>query len=419
MEHSSGPTRKSIDQMPNFIKDMLNLTKDLQLDFSNTEIAFADRTDKELNKTAWLFGLMNKQWLVGIGSKIGLAAIKLHLPFVTGAIKNTIFEQFCGGTTLLEVQKTIDRLNRSNIKSILDYGAEAKEEESELNHTMNENLRSIEFSAKQDAVPIISVKVTGLGRFELLESIQNRVAFTEETKAEYKSILRRLDAICHAAASKGMAVFIDAEESWIQDAIDHLAEMMMKRYNSERVVVYTTCQMYRHDRLQYLYDLAERALKEGYLLGVKLVRGAYMEKERERAEEMGYASPIHPTKEATDEAYNTALRFCIEQYERIASCNASHNADSAYLQAQLIVERGIPRNHPNLYFCQLYGMSDNLTFNLAAAGFNAAKYVVYGSVREVVPYLIRRSQENSSVTGDMSREYRLVADEIKRRGLKM
>jgi proline dehydrogenase len=405
--------------MSDLMKDMLKVSQELHLDFSNTEIAFADRSDKELNKTAWLFGLMNKQWLVGIGSKLGLAAIKLHLPFVQSAIKNTIFEQFCGGTTLLEAQKTIERLKRSNILSILDYGAEAKDEESELNHTMHENLRSIEFAATQETVPIISTKISGIARFELLESIQAGVAFTEETKAEYKSVLRRLDAICHAAATQGMSVFIDAEESWIQDTIDHLAEMMMKRYNLERAVVYTTCQMYRHDRLAYLQDLADRAQKEAYVLGVKLVRGAYMEKERERAEEIGYASPIHPSKEATDEAYNAALRFCIDHYERIASCNASHNADSALLQAQLMVERSIPRQHPNLIFCQLYGMSDNLTYNLAASGFNSAKYVVYGSVREVVPYLIRRAQENSSVTGDMSREYRLVADEIKRRGLKI
>ena len=419
MEHSGGPYRKTLNEMSDLMKDMLNLTKDFQLDFSNTEIAFADRSDKELKKTAWLFGMMNNQWLVGIGSKIGLAAIKLHLPFVQGAIKNTIFEQFCGGTTLLESQKTIDRLKNSNIKSILDYGAEAKEDESELNHTMNENLRSIEFAAPLDFVPVVSTKISGLGRFELLESVQAGVAFTEETKSEYRSILRRLDAICTAAATKGMSVFIDAEETWVQDTIDHLAEMMMKRYNTERVVVYTTCQMYRHDRLQYLHELYERSQKEGYLLGVKLVRGAYMEKERDRAEEMGYSSPIQPSKEATDEAYNSALKFCLDHYDKIASCNASHNADSARFLATQMVERKIPRDHPNLMFCQLYGMSDNLTYNLAASGFNAAKYVVYGSVREVVPYLIRRAQENSSVTGDMSREYRLVADELKRRGIKM
>jgi len=419
MEHSSGPYRKKLNEMSDLMKDMLNLTKDFQLDFSNTEIAFADRSDKELKKTAWLFGMMNKQWLVGIGSKLGLAAIKLHLPFVQGAIKNTIFEQFCGGTSLLESQKTIDRLKNSNIKSILDYGAEAKEEETELNHTMNENLRSIEFAESLDFVPIISTKISGLGRFELLESVQAGVAFTEETKSEYRSIVGRLDAICHAAANKGMSVFIDAEETWVQETIDHLAEMMMKRYNTERAVVYTTCQIYRTDRLQYLYELYERTQKEGYTLGVKLVRGAYMEKERERAEEMGYSSPIQPSKEATDEAYNTALRFCLDHTDKIACCNASHNAESALLLASQMVERNIRRDHPNFLFCQLYGMSDNLTFNLAASGFNAAKYVVYGSVREVVPYLIRRAQENSSVTGDMSREYRLVADELKRRGIKM
>ncbi|MEO0876786.1 MAG: proline dehydrogenase family protein, partial [Bacteroidota bacterium] len=213
-------------------------------------------------------------------------------------------------------------------------------------------------------------------------------------------------------------VFFDAEESWIQDSIDHLVTVMMRRYNRGKVVVYNTIQLYRHDRLQFLFDSYNLATRGGYMLGAKLVRGAYMEKERERAAEMGYDSPIQPNKEATDDAFNTAIRFCVDHYEEIASCNASHNADSARLQAELIVEKGIERRHPHLNFCQLYGMSDNLTFNLAQAGFNVAKYVPYGQVREVVPYLIRRAQENSSVTGDMTREYGLVLKELRRRGIK-
>jgi proline dehydrogenase len=418
MEDAGKPVIRDLEALTKMAKQVVvGGAEALQLDFSNTEIAFADRSEKELKKMARLFGLMNKHWLVGIGSKLGLAAIRMHLPFVESAVKYTIFEQFCGGTTLLETQKTIERLSSSNIKTILDYGAEAKESEEEMNFTMNENIRGIDFAAHGKSVPIVSTKITGLARFELLESIQAGETLTPESKAEYKNVLRRLDALCNVASQKGVSIFFDAEETWIQNTIDHLVEMMMKRYNKTRAVIYTTCQMYRTDRLQYLFDLAKRAEEEHYVLGVKLVRGAYMEKERHRAEEMGYPSPIHPTKDATDDAYNTALRFCIDNYETIASCNASHNADSAMLQAKLIVERSIPRQHPHLMFCQLYGMSDNLTFNLANAGFNSAKYVPYGSVREVIPFLIRRAQENSTVTGDMSREYQLVYTELKRRGL--
>jgi proline dehydrogenase len=418
MEDAGKPVLRNLEGLTNMAEQIVDGgAKGLDLDFSNTEIAFANRSEKELKKMARLFGLMNKHWLVGIGSKLGLAAIRMHLPFVESAVKYTIFEQFCGGTTLLESQKTVERLNASQIQTILDYGAEAKESEDEMNFTMNENIRGIDFASHTKGVPVISTKISGLARFELLASIQAGETLTPESKTEYKNVLRRLDALCNVASQKGVSVFFDAEETWIQNAIDHLVEMMMKRYNKTRAVVYTTCQMYRTDRLQYLFDLAKLAEEEGYILGVKLVRGAYMEKERHRADEMGYPSPIQLTKEATDDAYNTALRFCIDHYETIASCNASHNAESAILQAKLIVERSIARNHPHLMFCQLYGMSDNVTYNLANAGFNAAKYVPYGSVREVIPFLIRRAQENSTITGDMSREYQLVYSEIKRRGL--
>ncbi len=388
------------------------------LDFSNTQIAFAGKDNDELKRTEWLFKLMNNRHLVSIGSKLGMLGTKIPLPFFESAVKATIFKQFCGGTTLLESQPAIEHLHELNVDSVLDYGAEAKESEDDFNRTMNENLRAIDFGSTLPSVPVISSKITGLARFELLEKVSKTDAtLTTEERGEFKNVLKRVDAICHHAAQQGMSVFIDAEETWIQPAIDLLANRMMKRYNKEKVVVFNTFQMYRTDRLAYIAESFDLAKTHGYLLGAKLVRGAYMEKERKRATEMGYPSPIQPNKDATDHDYNLGIQFCIENHESIAVCNASHNADSNLKMAALISQKNLPKNHPHLQFCQLYGMSDNITFNLAKAGYNVAKYMVYGQVKEVIPYLIRRTQENTSMTGDLSRELTLVMKEVKRRGI--
>lgn len=388
------------------------------IDFNNTAIAFSGKTDKQLKKMTRLFQLMNHTWLVNIGSKIGVAALNLNLPFVETTIKHTIFEQFCGGTTLLGCEPAINQLRDYKALTILDYGAEAKTSELDFNGTMNEMIRAIDFGAQHKSVPVISMKITGISRFALLEKIQTGEALTEAEKEEFKNVNKRLDAICYAAHNKKVGVFVDAEESWIQDTIDFLVNKMMKRYNREQVIIYNTFQMYRHDRLQYLIDSYEEARKDGYLLGAKLVRGAYMEKERARAAALNLPSPIQPNKEASDNDYDTAIQFCVEHYEHIGSCNATHNANSCALQAKLIEQKNIKKNHPHLNFCQLYGMSDNLTFNLADAGYNVAKYVPYGPVHDVVPYLIRRAQENSAISGDMNREYALLVREMKRRGLR-
>jgi proline dehydrogenase len=387
------------------------------VDFTNTEIAFADKSDQELKKTALLFRLMNNPLLVSIGAKLSMLAIKLRLPLFETLVRKTIFWQFCGGVTLLDSQPGIDRLYKNKVFSVLDYGVEGKDAEEDFNATMVENIRAIDFGSKHDGIPFISTKVTGLARFGLLENISTSKSLTPEERAEYKNVLKRIDSICHNAAKKGVSVFIDAEETWIQPAIDHLANQMMKRYNEERVVVYNTHQLYCTNRLAYLMTSFDQAQKDGYLLGAKLVRGAYLDKERERAAEMGYPSPMQPTKEATDHDYDLAIRFCIENYKKIGLCNASHNAKSNSLMAELIAQKGLPRYHPHLNFCQLYGMSDHLTFNLAKQGFNVAKYVVYGQVSDVLSYLVRRTQENTSITGDMSREYGLIMTEMKRRGL--
>ncbi len=389
-----------------------------KIDFSNTEIAFAHLSNKELKKTAWLFNMMNKPLLVKYGSALALWAVENGIPLSEWAVKKTIFSQFVGGTTLLDSQPSIEHLAAYQTLTILDYGAEAKETELDFNHTMNENIRAIDFASRSvKSIPVISTKVTGLMRFGLLEQIQSAQTLSREELSEYRNALKRIDAICYHASKKNVAVFIDAEESWIQDAIDHLVWLMMRRYNKKQVVVYNTFQMYRHDRLNFLTESYDRAKNEGFMLGAKLVRGAYMEKERARAQEMGYPDPINPDKAATDDLYNTALRFCIDHLDTMAVCNASHNAESALLMVELMDKKGIAHNHPNTLFSQLYGMSDNITFNLAKAGVRVAKYLPYGQVKEVIPYLIRRAQENTSVTGDAGRELKMVREEVKRRGL--
>ncbi|GLR19393.1 proline dehydrogenase family protein [Portibacter lacus] len=388
-----------------------------KLDFSNTEIAFSDKSNRELKKMKWLFKLMNKEKLVKITSSLGLFAVKYSLPFAKTIVKSTIFNQFCGGEGLLDSQSNIDRLHKSHILTILDYGAEGKSGEEELEKVAQEFLKGLEFAASNESVPVVVVKLTAIGENKILSKRSEKAEFNDAEKRTYHQLKDRLHRICKKAKSLGVGIFIDAEESWMQDAIDELADEMMEMYNKERVVVYNTFQLYRHDRLEFLYKSHQKAQQGNYLIGAKLVRGAYMDKERKRAIEMGYPSPIQPNKEATDRDYNLALKYCLDHYETISSCAATHNAKSCFLQAEHIEQKKMPNDHPHLNFCQLYGMSDNITYNLAASGYNASKYLVYGKVKEVLPYLIRRAEENSSVTGDIGRELKYIEEEVKRRGL--
>lgn len=383
-------------------------------DLNNTLVAFERKNDKQLANMAWLFRQMNRRWLVNMGSNLALFALKLRLP-VQGIIKRTIFAQFCGGTSLEECATTATEIGKYNVLTVLDYGAEGKETDADFDKTMNEFIRAIRFAAGQKTIPVVSCKVTGLTPFHLLEKVSAGKPLNETDQKTYQRSLARLDAVCAEAAKHQRAFFIDAEESWIQQAIDDMTDAMMEKYNKERITVYNTFQMYRHDRLAFLKKSFERAKERGYILGAKLVRGAYMEKERERAEEMGYPSPIQPNKEATDRDYDAAVVFCVENYDRIASCVASHNQKSNLLQVELMEQKGIAKDHPHLSFCQLYGMSDTITFNLAKAGYQVAKYVPYGPVRDVVPYLIRRARENSAASGEVSRELSVITSEIERR----
>lgn len=387
------------------------------VDFSNTEIAFAHKSDGELRRTSWLFRLMNKAWLVSTGGSFGLWLNSTGISLFNPLIRATIFKQFCGGISLSDSTEAIKHLQENGTMSVLDFGAEGNVKDEDFDQTLEENLKAITYASTNAGVPVISSKVTALASEEILEGFQTGKLKTQAEKDAFSRVQARVDKLCLAAWKNGVAVFIDAEETWMQDTIDHLVKVMMEKYNKEKIVVYHTYQLYRKDKLGSLKADHKEALDKGYILGAKLVRGAYMEKERERARVKGYPSPIQETKEDTDRDYNEAVRYCVAHYETIALCNASHNQESNLIQAQLIVEKGLPRDHSHLNFCQLLGMSDHITFNLAKAGFNVAKYVPYGPVKVVLPYLIRRARENSAVSGEMSRELSLIVSEMKRRGL--
>jgi proline dehydrogenase len=385
------------------------------LSFDNTAIAFAAKGDRELRKASWLFRLMSNSAIVDIGSHFTRLALQVGLP-VTSLVKQTIYSHFCGGESLEETIPTIDRLARSGVSTILDYGVEAKEEEEEFDRAMQEQLRAIEFADGNPNVPYLSCKFTGYASFELLEKLHSESELNDEDVAALHRLKTRLEKICDCAVASDAAVYIDAEESWIQGGIDRLTEALMARYNREKPVVFNTVQLYRHDRLEFLKESHRRAEDGDYILGVKLVRGAYMEKERERAERVGSVDPIHVDKASVDADFDAALIYCLEHIERIAFCAATHNEDSCMLLVRTAIDRGIDLHHPHIHFAQLFGMSDHISFNLAKAGFNASKYVPYGPVKDVVPYLIRRARENRSVAGQVSRELGLILGEIRRRG---
>ena len=387
---------------------------EFKLDFQDTATAFADKSDSELREKYRLFKMLNSPFLNGVGTRAAKFALALGLP-VEGLIKSTIFEQFCGGETIEECNPVIERLGRAGIGTILDYAIEGRATEDDFDNTKNEIIRTIERANNDPNIPFAVFKVTGVAPLGTLEKISNKKKLDAKGQAKCERIHTRVNEICEVAHSLGQPVFIDAEESWIQDAIDDLATDMMEKYNRNRVIVYNTLQMYRHDRLQFLKESRRAARSGGYLLGAKLVRGAYMEKERERADEQGYESPIHVDKKASDRDYNAALEYCIDHLDDVAFVAGTHNERSTQLLVQMMHQRGLAHDHPQIFFSQLYGMSDNLSYILSKHGYNVSKYVPYGPVADAVPYLIRRAQENTSTAGQVSRELELITNELERR----
>jgi proline dehydrogenase len=387
---------------------------EFKLDFQNTATAFADKTNSELREKQRLFRVMNSPTLVSLGTRATNLALSLGLP-VSGLIKHTIYEQFCGGETIEESARVIEKLGRSHIGSILDYSVEGKSEEEDFEFTKDEIIRTIERAAGDPNMPFSVFKVTGIAPLGTLEKVSAGIELPEKSVLKWNRIQSRVNEICEYAAAKDQPVFIDAEDYAIQNAIDFLATSMMEKFNAEKTLVYNTAQMYRHDRLEFIKKSHAEAREKGYFYGIKLVRGAYMEKERERAAEMDYPSPIHETKEATDRDYDAALIYCLDNLEDVSFVCATHNEASTQLLVREMKARGLPNNHPHVFFSQLYGMSDNLSYVLAKAGYNVSKYVPYGPVKDAMPYLIRRAQENTSVKGQVSRELDLIERELKRR----
>lgn len=403
------------------------------ISFDNTENAFIYKSDKDLKQAGFLFSSMGFEWLVQLGTRLTPWAIKSGLP-IKSIIKNTIFKQFVGGETLEDTKPVVDLLYKYGVKVILDYGVEGGEEgDKEFDHAKEEFIKVIDYAATQPSIPVMSIKVTGLARFSLLEKIDELMhqttntlikryewalqKLTTEERAEWQKVIARLEAICKEGLETGVGVAIDAEETWIQDPVDALTILMMDTFNHDNITVYNTVQLYRHDRLAFLRAMLAAAKERNFILGVKLVRGAYMEKERKRAETQGYPSPIQENKSATDADYNEAVQLCIDHLEQVAVIVATHNEHSNKLAAELLLKKGYPLNHPRVHFSQLYGMSDNITFNLAAAGCNVSKYLPFGPIEDVIPYLMRRAQENSSVGGQTGRELLLIKKELKRRGI--
>jgi proline dehydrogenase len=395
----------------------------MNLSLNNTQNAFAYKSNTDLRKAKWLFTVIQNPWIVSLGTRFTPMLMKSGLP-INGIIRNTIFNQFVGGETLEESARVTKMLGAYGVQVILDYGVEAKEGEESFDAVTDQFIAAIEFAATQDNIPFVSVKLTGLSSMHLLERLneaprlRSGVHDSESDDAAWSRLRERMFAICDVAEEHGVGILIDAEETWIQDPIDRLAIELMGIYNKEKVVVYNTYQLYRSDRLRFL-QLSHKIAQEGnFILGAKLVRGAYMEKERARAIQMGYPSPIQVDKAATDKDFDAAVAYCLENIGQIALILASHNESSTMQCAQSMQHKALANDHPMIHFSQLYGMSDHISFNMAAEGYKVSKYLPFGPLQDVVPYLMRRAQENSSVNGQTNRELLLIRQEIARRKAK-
>ena len=389
------------------------------ISFDNTEVAFRGKSKGDLNRAYWLFKVVSSPTMVRFGKWATNVALRLKLP-IKAIIKKTIFRQFCGGESIQESLKASKTLASRNVKTILDYSIEGKTKEEDFDKTVQEIIGTIREGENNKNIPFAVFKVTGICLHDILEKSNDGIEnLSTEEKKDFDKLKERVSSICSEAYNRNVPIFIDAEESWIQNTIDRLAYEMSVKFNQKTAIVYNTVQLYRHDRLAFLKSEIARADKENFKLGVKLVRGAYMEKERARAEEQGYPSPIQPNKDAADKDFNASLKVVIERIDRVSFCAGTHNEESSMLLVKLLKEYGVDSSDPRAYFAQLLGMSDHISFNLADNDLMVAKYVPYGPIKEVLPYLIRRADENTSVAGQTGRELSLIMKERKRRKTKL
>lgn len=392
----------------------MNNNKTAQVDFYNTELAFRDQSKGALKEAFQLFRIMNNKSLVETGEKLVNIAFTIKLP-VKPIIRNTIYKHFVGGTSIADCGKTIERLAKRNVGSILDYALEGEESEGQFDATCAEIIRTVEYASKSNNVPFSAFKITGVGSLDLLTKVSSNTPLTEDELQRFKAVENRVELIYRRGYELNIPILIDAEQTWIQSILDGMVLKLMAKFNKEKTIVQNTYQMYRHDALERLKLHHRISVEEGFKFGLKIVRGAYMEMERERAAELGYTSPIQPDKASTDRDFDAAIVYMIENHETIDFMVATHNEKSSMLLAHLIDEKGLSRNQPGIYFSQLYGMSDHITYNLAENGYNVVKYLPYGEIETMMPYLFRRARENSSMKGQTSRELQLIKSEIKRR----
>lgn len=384
--------------------------------FENTATAFQLKTDSELERAYFLFRLIANEPLVKIGTAVTNFALKAHLP-IEGLVRATVFDHFCGGVNEQDCMPIIDKMYGKGVCSILDYSVEGKEIEDQFDFALAKTLEVLNFVKEKDAIPFAVFKPTGFGRFELYEKVSAGQKLNQSESEEWVRLVDRYDQVCKKAHDLDVSLLIDAEESWMQDAADSIVLDMMRKYNTKKHIVFNTIQMYRWDRMDYLKEIHSTASSEGFKIGLKVVRGAYMEKENDRAEEMGYKSPICASKKATDENFDTAIAYMMDHLDIISIFAGTHNESSCLRLIEQMAEKNLTPGQSNIWFGQLYGMSDHITYNLTAKGFNAAKYVPYGPVKDVMPYLIRRAEENTSVAGQTTRELSLLQKEKKRRKL--
>lgn len=382
--------------------------------FEDTATAFALKTDSELERAYFLFKMIANEPLVRIGTAMTNFAIKANLP-VEGLIRATVFDHFCGGVNEADCLPVVDRMFEKGVCSVLDYSVEGKNDEDPFDNALEMILKLLDFVKEKDSIPFAVFKPTGFGRFALYEKVSQGKQLTEKESAEWQRVINRFDKVCKKAYDLDVSLLIDGEESWMQDAADQVVEDLMRAYNTKKAVVFNTLQMYRWDRLDYLRELHERGKVEGFKIGMKVVRGAYMEKENERAEELGYTSPICVSKQATDENFDAAIKYMVDNLDGISLFAGTHNEESSYRLMKLMSDLNISNADPRIWFGQLYGMSDHISFNLADRGYNVAKYLPFGPVKDVMPYLIRRAEENTSVAGQTTRELSLLKKERKRR----
>lgn len=386
------------------------------MNFDNTKQAYILKNNKELYGAFYLFRMMSNKNLVYFGSKLALVAIKFKLP-INKIFKLTIFKHFCAGYKKEDSLQLIERLNKLNVKSYMHYAVEGQNSERGMDRCLKKTIETISFSKNTNALPFTVFKATSFGSFTLFEKKSSGVALNLDEMSAWHRTIERIRKCCQYAKELNVRILIDAEESWVQDAIDEIAEELMKIFNIKQTLIFTTIQLYRKDRLPYLKKLINRSKQKGFILGVKLVRGAYIEKENQRSLSLGIPSAICVSKEATDNNFCSALDYILPRIEQCHLFLGSHNESSVLKITDWMKKRKLPNNYCNIWFSQLYGMADHITFNLAAEGYQVVKYVPYGSVEEVIPYLIRRAQENTSISGQTPRELNLIKKEIKRRRL--